>query len=334
VACGRDPIDVEHQKPGESNDFGRGELLAAASEAAANSKSPAAFAKLRLTVEALRPQFNKSITKEAERLLVFAALEPMEAVAAEEPQKQLEALATTVWPVALREEPEENESAMAYVHRICAGRLGRECKHVVPERWPEVLGAVVWHRLKSRAREAYASCGDCKRDHSYKDSLERFNEHQTQAGAKAKLLKDLAHPREWPKAGENASPWQAPNLLELLGDGSAEFDGDPVGTAWRTVIAEKRNKATVLGLHVPPTRDVRSLRNILRDAAKAGYKQVALMARDHAFPYARKSYLLAVSGGSKGRVRVREADSVQLLVQALDVAAGDAAGDTTPVMRF
>jgi len=324
TACTRDPIDVH--KDTDAFDFGRGELLAAVDAAAADPTSPKVIATLAARIEELRPQFNDPVAKEAERKLVFLALFPLESQFTEPVDEQLEALGLTVWPIALRVAPEKGETARSYASRVCSTTLALECKYAVPEYWPVILSSVVWRRMQERAREAYVRCGPCKSEpgQSYDKALERYRGYQTAVGARAAAIRTRAHPNRWPRAGEHALDWDAKTpLLELLDDGSAEFRGEGDGSAWRRMVREKRNGAEVLGVHVVPSSDVQSLRSVLADARKAGYTFVDLQVRAGDYPYALKRYRLSLGRrGKTTRVKVSPDDSIQLLVQALDVQSG------------
>ncbi len=321
AACTREPIEVH--KNTDAFDFGRGELLAAVDEAAKDPTSPKVIAGLAARIAELRPQFNNPVEKEAERKLVFLALFPLEAQFTEPVDRQLEALALTVWPIALRVEPEKGETPAQYASRVCSTTLALECKYAVPEYWPVIISSVVWRRMQERAREAYVRCGPCKSEpgQSYDKALERYRAYQTEIGARAAAIRKRAHPNRWARAGEHAADWE-PNtpLLELLDDGSAEFRGEVVASAWRRMIREKRAGAEVLGVHVVPSSDVQSLRSVLADAGKAGYSYVDLQVRAGEFPYPPKSYRLSLGRrGKSTRIKISPDDSIQLLVQALDV---------------
>lgn len=325
AGCAPTPIDVHED--GKSFDFGRGELLAAVDAAAADRKSPQAIASLAGKIEELSPRFNEPVEEEAERKLVFLAIGPLEAHFADPIEEQLRVLGLTVWPIVLRVEPEEGETPKEYAARVCSGKLALECKNAVPEYWPTILSAVVWRRFKERAREAYVRCGPCKTEpsKSFDKVLERYRAYQTEIGAKAALARQRAEPTRWPRAGERARIWETNvPLLELLGDGSAEFRGQVVDAAWRRMIRERRGDSEVLGLHLIPTSDVRSLRSVLKSAKAAGYRYIDLQVRDKAFPYEPLAYRLSVKNerGAK-RIKVAADDSIQILVQALDIQGND-----------
>jgi hypothetical protein len=83
----------------------------------------------------------------------------------------------------------------------------------------------------------------------------------------------------------------------------------------------------VLGVHLRPTDDVRTLRGVLRAAAVAGYGEVALMTRAPGFPWTPREYRIAVDAGKGRRLAARDEDTIAVLVRALDVAAaGQAQG--------
>ena len=62
------------------------------------------------------------------------------------------------------------------------------------------------------------------------------------------------------------------------------------------------------------------VRGVLDDAAKAGASRIAVVARAPQFPWERKIYWLAENGGMK--TGLRQSDSLQLLLHAVDALAG------------
>src|SRR5262249_8671564 len=141
--------------------------------------SPEAYAVLASEIERIRPAFNQGVADLAERYLVFLALEPMAAHLDQPLEQQMNALGLTVWPTALHVDPQQGEAVQAYLERACAGPLATDCKYVVPEAWPIVLGAIVWKRMKTRARDAYSSCSVCTADRTYGELLEKYDQSET-----------------------------------------------------------------------------------------------------------------------------------------------------------
>ncbi len=321
AACSKERMKVVSQDP-ESTDYGLGELAAAVQTAGKARESEKAYAEFRLTVEALRPKFNQTVADQAERELVFMALGPLAAHASRSAPEQLEALALTVWPVALRVEPNKGETAWKFIERACGKELATECKHVVPDFWPQALSALVWRRLKSRAREALGRCASCAVDETYTRAMERYNEQALRAITEWTKVEKRASPEQWPRAGDNAALWSQPVELALAADGRACIDGAPIDEPWRDAIAGRRGAAEVLGVHLRSTDDVRTLRDVLRAASSAGYREIALVTRSGAYPWERREY--RISAGKAGRgLTVRDADTIQVLVRALDVASQD-----------
>ena len=67
---------------------------------------------------------------------------------------------------------------------------------------------------------------------------------------------------------------------------------------------------------------------VVAAAARAGYRTVALQVRGKTYPYALGEYRIAAARGGRGEsVDIRDVDTVQILVRALDAAAGRAGGD-------
>jgi hypothetical protein len=182
-----------------------------------------------------------------------------------------------------------------------------------------MLNDLVWQRFKERARKTYSVCEPCQKDPSYKVILQRYQEHHNEVAIAAARVKPRAHPRQWPYSGSKAKDWpQEVALLEFLGDGTVVLAGETVDSSWRGVVRERRNGAATLGLHMRPTEDVRQLRAILGDLKRAGYKRVALQVRRPKLPYKTETYFLELDR-KPIKVSVRPEDSIQVLVQALDI---------------
>ena len=77
----------------------------------------------------------------------------------------------------------------------------------------------------------------------------------------------------------------------------------------------------MLGVQISPEANVGALRSLAEAAAAAGYQELALLARGAAFPWPWREYRLAIGKVPRDRVPlvVRESDTIQMLVQALDV---------------
>jgi hypothetical protein len=324
-------IDEDHG----ADDYGQSDLMRAVSEMAAAPTSPLAYRAMAVRIEEMRYRFNERVTDMAELKLAFLALGPLTAHLVNPPDEQLAALATTVWPTAFRVEPEPQETPRQYLERVCTGPLGGECKYVVPEAWSIVMNAMVWRRMKLRAREAYSRCGLCVQDPSYQGALEAYDRWDTESQARARRLGDRASPQFWPRAGQHAAPWSGAPLLEL-GDDTVSLAGEPMtDEEWRRLLAERRDGRTLLGVHLRPRQEVRVLRSALVDAARGGWTEVALQVREGTYPWTLREYRLSTRGKSGG-VPVRDVDSIQVLIQALDIAAGRLAraGGAPPVLSL
>jgi hypothetical protein len=328
VACGQDAVEVRAKDENNPADYGQSELVAAANEVSAKPSSPAAYRVFAAKVEALKTQFSEAVAEEAERYLAFLALGPLESVAERSPAEQLEALALTVWPTAFGVPPQQGETPGAYLERICGNDHATLCKHMVPDYWPVMLGSLVWTRLKERAHVAYDTCGQCTGDPGYTSALSKYDDGQARWTALAGESEEISHPKSWPVAGPHAQPWSDPPLLSRDLDGKTFYDGEELRTGkCRRKVADRRGERTVLGVYVHPRDRVHTLHALLDDAAKAGYREVALLALAPKFPYAKREYRLAVGRRVKGRrLRVRRSNTIQVLVQALDAAAASADG--------
>jgi hypothetical protein len=331
VGCGKKRIAVADQSEDQTGDYGKLDLEKAVAEFRKNPTSPQAYRAIALEAQRLDPVFNQPVRDVAERHLAFLSLEPMAAEVDKSPEEQIEALALTVWPTAFNVEPNPGESARTYLERVCAGPLATECKYIVPETWPTVLSAMVWRRMKMRAREAYADCRLCKQDQSYPAMLEKFDQYDNRMQAARAKLGDRADRDAWPEAGEKMAPWSGAPVLDLVADpfewDGADFEGD-----WQDRIKSRPKGADVLGLHVRPRTEVRHVRAVVVGAGKAGYRAVALQVRSRLYPYPLGEYRIATGRGSGESVDIRDVDTVQILVRALDAATARAGG-AAPAIR-
>jgi hypothetical protein len=319
AACQQQQIDVVVKNEDLTGGYGRQSLRVAVEKFRAAPTSPEAYRALAVEVERLRPAFNRDVSEEAERHLVFLALGPMSAQFDKPFEEQTRVLALTVWPTALHVEPKSGEAAMAYLERACAGPLAAECKYVVPEYWPLILSARVWRRMKNRAREAYGECRPCAQEPSYAALLEEYDQHDSRLTQRANAEEDRAARDAWPEAGTNAASWSGAPVLDLVPD-PPHLAGEPIEGDWRRRL-RAAPRAEVLGLHLKPRSEVRHLRDVLRAAAAAGYRTVALQARRREFPYPLTEYRLATRGGTGKPIDIRDVDTIQFLVRTLDTAA-------------
>jgi hypothetical protein len=327
-ACQQRQIEVIKKNGDRTGDYGRQALRAAVQKFRSAPRSPQAFRALAVEVDRLRPAFNQDASDEAERVLVFLALDPMAAQLDHSFEEQMQALALTVWPTALRVSPRPDEAPRAYIQRACAEQLSAECKYVVPEYWPLVLTARVWQRLKGRARDAYTDCRPCKQEPSYAALLERYDQYENRVTRIANEHKARVERDAWPEAGVNAEPWSGAPVLDLVPD-PPHFMGEPIEGNWsERVRASRKNGGKVLAVHFKPRTEVRHLRAVLRVAAAAGYRTVALQARERRYPYALREYRLAARSRAGRPVDSRDIDTIQYLVRSLDATA-ERTGATT-----
>lgn len=326
-ACERERIDVRDLEG--SNGYGHKELLAAVERFAATARTPADYRVLAVEVERLAPQFNALVAGEASRNLAFLALEPLDAHFDARPAQQLEILGLTVWPTAFDVSPAPDEDAWAYSERLCAGPLSERCKQIVPEHRGLVLSQLVWRHFKERARSALHECKACDSDPRYPEALARFEQRETELGARAGNVARRAHPRHWPIAGANASPWSQPPVVAMHDDGTARLDAQPAHESqprelppgdWSKALAQVRNGNDTLGVWIGPNGDLGRLRHLGRAARTAGFRHLAIQARAPQYPYELREYRVALA--RRSTLPLRDADSVQLLVSALDNGLG------------
>lgn len=319
LGCEKDEISVA---PGADNRaYGRAQLLAAVEVFSKSDRSPTAYRTMAVAIEGLQPRFNDLVRVEAERHLVVLALTPLEANYQKTPAERLQLLATTVWPTALQQAPGPDETPTAYAQRLCGGPLALECQYVVPEYRALQLSAVVWDRLQERARTSIQGCEPCKSQPHYREVLDTYTRLERRLETRAANAVDKGKPSRWPLAGENALPWSNPPLLELADTGAHLFEGAAIEPGdWTPVLTAARLDHEVLGVFVKSSARVSDLRAALDEAQKAGFQQIALQVRMRQYPYDLAEYRLSTTPGEQ-TVRIRNIDTIQILVQALDTIA-------------
>jgi hypothetical protein len=331
-ACERERIEVRDLEA--SNGYGQTELLAAVERFAATARTPADYRVLAVEVERLTPQFNALVAGEASRNLAFLALEPLDAHFDAPPAQQLEILGLTVWPTAFGVSPAPGEDAWTYSERMCAGPLSEKCKQIVPEHRGLVLSQLAWRHFKERARSALHECKACDGDPRYPESLARFEQRDTELGARAGTITPRAHPKHWPIAGANASPWSLPPVVTMRDDGTAGLDAQPEHETegkseprelppgdWSKVLAQARDDNDTLGVWIGPNGDLGRLRHLGKAARAAGFRHIAIQARAPQYPYELREYRVALA--RRSTLTLRDGDSVQLLISALDNGLGN-----------
>lgn len=325
AACGKDRIEVLDPDTTEGGDFGRAELLAAVDKFRETPNSPEAYRVLADKVADLEEStFDENNEELADRLLAFLALGPLEANANLPGAEQIEVLASTVWPTVLGPRPEKGEGGRAYLDRVCGDELSGECKYLVPELRPLFLGAKVWRRFRQRAQEAYAACLTCQGDDSYRAALRRFDELSFPIEAEAAERKGDGHPRQWPRDGKAARPWEDVITLEVAGSGHMRIDGvDVSAKKWRETLADRSRGNNAIGLYLRPGTSIALARQYVADLAGLGYREIRLQVREADYPWELRYYELAPSPRTRGAadIGLRATDTVQVGVLAIEQAA-------------
>lgn len=310
--------------PESSGDYGRVDLMKAVEELSRTDRSPAAYRRFAVAVAALEPSFDEVTGELAERNLVFLAVPSLAAWHDRPLDEQLEALALTVWPTALEVDPQPGEAPRAYLERVCRTDEALTCKALVPEAYPVALGALVLRRFRDRARDAMSRCLPCRKDPAYEVALDKLKRMAGDRDSLALRKAERGDPGRWPVGDANARPWSDAPLFQVDEDGKARFRGIPVTAgSWRTVLRDDRRDAEILGVLLGPDDRVSVLRQIMRDARAAGFAELALQVRGPEHPYPLREYRLALAGKRGRRDRAldpRDVDTIQILVQMLDVA--------------
>lgn len=321
IALGCENKEISVTSGTDKRAYGRDKLLSAVEAFSKSDRSPEKYRAFADTVELLQPQFNDVVRDEAERHLAVLALTPLEANYKHPPDTRLKTLGTTVWPTALKEMPKPDETAHAFAERICGGGMALECQNVVPEYRALQLSAVVWDRFLERARTAIQSCQPCVGQKHYRDVLDKYTRYERDLSGRAAKASNLGKPSRWPLAGEHAQPWTNAPLLELADKGPHLFDGAAMEPGdWTPVLTAARADHEIMGVFIKSSARVSELRAALAEAQKAGFEQIALQVRIRQYPYSLAEYRLSTTPGEQ-TVRIRDIDTIQILIQALDAIA-------------
>ncbi|HUQ08253.1 MAG TPA: hypothetical protein VM261_37420 [Kofleriaceae bacterium] len=300
-ACSSDRIEVAPTSPA-SGDGGHAALVAAVNQLHTAGHTAAAFRVFGARVLELRPHMDETVAEEAELLATIEALPVVrDATTRGEP---IDALALSVWPFALAPAiaapipgtpqpdrwivwaPASGEDLRVYLERLCGSVLALECKDVVPEGHVGVVGALALERLTDRARRAVATCLTCS-DEKWAKAVLGWEELERAATATVTSVRDANAPSRWPEAGTAAVAVPSASVL-------------------------------VRHVHVPPDQRVERVRYALDDARSDGAKAIALLARERAYPYRLRAYVIPTS---VTRLPVRDGEPVQMLARALDARA-------------
>jgi len=321
AGCGPDEITVHQVKDDQPGDYGRRALIEANAALEKDPRSPQAFATFAAKVAELEPKFTRAVELLAERLLVFGALAPMDAYADASATEQVKTLGVTVWPTAFENPARKDETPAAYVERMCGGPLAARCKYVVPEHRAMVLSRFAWKHLHERAGHALTDCQTCRYEDKWKKKLALYAKRDDESLGRLAKLGGGAETKAFAIAGHNAEGWTDPPLFTY--DEAATFEGQSLpGGEWVQPLRRMRNGRRVMGLYLRPGARIAMFRTIAHDAAAAGFDEIALLVREPEYPYEKRAYRVSIGRRARGyKARVRDVESIQVMVQALDSAA-------------
>jgi len=336
AACGQEKIDV---RKGETADYNHGALLVAVDKFVAAGRTPDAYGELAQTVLELRSGMDRSVAKEAELKLMVLALVPVQAVQQKPMADQVDKLALTVWPTLLSPPleadelnqkrdsksaellPKPGEDQRTYILRLCGGVLASNCKQVVPEFQGAVISALATRKATERVRNAVADCVMCSADPGWHEAVRSWEALDRNANTWINDVEHRADPDNWPVAGSAAELDAKLPEAEINATGEIIAGDQKYGAAKRVeALRELRGDSTAIALHMRPEMSLAQVRGLLDDAAKAGASRIAVVARAPQYPWERKVYWLAETGGMK--TGLRQSDSLQLLLHAVDAVAG------------
>jgi hypothetical protein len=339
VACGQDKIEV---RQGESSDYNHGALLAAVDGFVAAGRTPAAYVELSATASKLRSGMDRTVASETELKLLVLALAPVESVHGKSMDQQIDALALTVWPTLLapvfefeglvekRDEraaaklPLPAESPRAYLTRLCGGPLAGDCKEVVPEMQGSIVSALAMRRATERVRNAIADCAMCSADPTWHEAIRSWETLDRSSNATVTEIHQQADPDNWPVAGSASELDPKLPEAEINENGELVIAGQHYTTLQRvSALRELRCDGPALALHLRPEVPLAQVRALLSDVRKAGATRVAVIARQPQYPWDRRVYWIADGVGT--HTGLRQTDSLQLLLHAVDAVSGPGA---------
>jgi hypothetical protein len=315
AACKEERLQIS---PGSDHDYHSKDVTAAVNTFVTNGRTPAAYAVLATEIGRMRSTMDAAVAAEAELKLVAAAWTPLQSVVDKSPDEQADLLATSVWPVALRESIRQdtllfrgnstdskllalaNETGTSYLQRICGDVLRSVCFDVVPEFQAVVVRQLVVHQFNERLRSAVSACVGCN-DAAWRELVRKWEVMDASITETSRNASLQGQPLNWPVAGASSGPMVPSTESVLLKISS---------------VGELSNLPLLV--HALPTVRVAELRDITADAAKADIRRVGVVARSTIYPWSRRVYWLSV--GSGVRVPIRGTDTVQALLQALDDA--------------
>ncbi len=336
AACGQEKIDV---RKGETADYNHGALLVAVDKFVGAGRTPEAYGELAQTVLELRSGMDRSVAKEAELKLMVLALGPVQSVQQKPMTEQVDRLALTVWPTLLSPPieadelnqkrdpkagelmPKPGEDAHGYLLRLCGGVLASDCKQVVPEMQGAVISALATRKATERVRNAVADCLMCSADPGWHEAVRSWEALDRNANSWINDVEHRADPDNWPVAGSAAELDAKLPEAEVDATGEVVIGEQKYGPANRVqALRELRGDNTAIALHLRPETSLAQVRGLLADVTKAGATRVAIVARAPQYPWERKIYWLAETGGM--HTGLRSSDSLQLLLHAVDAVAG------------
>lgn len=334
MACAQEPVKVDNRV---TADYGREQLHQAIAAFVKAGRTPVAYAALAARTRDLLPTMDKAVADEAELKLTVLALAPTQAVAERPMHERVQALALTLWPTAFAERlrppalsrgsivdqrqliPAGQESAEAYVSRLCGGPLGQVCRDTVPEHQGALLYAHAVHRYNERARSAVADCLVCGIDPSWREAVRGWEELDTVNNTWIRDIEKAAAPSNWPAAGAGAEADVPLPEIELSELGELRVEERVVSPSQVTAaLREHLTGSKEAALHVRPEVSLARLRDLTRDLHAAGPRTIALVTREPRYPWHRRLYRVALGKGR--RVDVRATDTVQVVLRQIDAA--------------
>jgi hypothetical protein len=252
--------------------------------------------------------------------------------------EQVDALALTVWPILLAKEieadeilrkrdpkhdeilPAKDETAKAYIQRLCGKQLAGDCKQIVPELQGNIVLAITTRRASERARNAVADCMMCSAEPGWKKAADEWGALEKAVNEWIFSLERQGDPANWPMAGAASEPDTGLPEAEVADTGEIVIGGQRFGAADRiNALRDLRflhGEDSPIALHIRPEVSLAALKGTLADVRKSGAKKIGVIARGTYYPWERRVYWLSDTTGV--RVGLRPTDTLQLLLHAVD----------------
>ena len=260
VACQQESVEV---RGAATNDYNYGALKKTIDKFVDAKRTPPAYQEMWQTVLKLRPGMDKATAQQAELSLVVLSLAPIQAVKDRPMAEQIETLALTVWPILLAEKieadeiirkrdpkhdeilPTKDETAGAYIQRLCGKQLAADCKQIVPELQGSIISALATRKGTERARNAVAECMLCTAEPGWKKAVTEWETLDHAVNEWIFETERRADPANWPIAGAASQPDPGLPEAEVVSTGEIVIGGQRYAQLFTDYLEGMRNRSGV-----------------------------------------------------------------------------------------